>query len=467
MAKISVGKKDLLWVYWSRFLTIGINVLLLPLIMKYLRDEELGLWYVFASISQIVNLFDFGFNSTISRHMTYAWSGADKLKKKSTAEGYSNTTNTKLVSELIVTCKMIYLIISIIGLLIMSTFGTFYIYKVVKEGVTQKILIAWIVYTVSVFLNMFYGYWSSLLQGIGAVEERSKMTVFSKVTQIFVAGGLILSGFGLLGFVISYLLSGLVLRIAGKIFFYRCTKSFEIREKVPFSQVKNCFLMVWATAWKDGMVMLAQYFGTQANTLICAYYIDLSSTSTYGVMTQVVSIIAQVASSYFNAYQPVFSSACLRKDTEKQKEIASKTDLIYKVVFLLGTLALLTLGIPLIKLLRPGMNIGGVFCTLLCLFYYLFNQKDLFASMISSFNEIPYWPAYVFSSVCSLGLSFVFVGQFHLGIMGLVLAQLIVNAIYNFWKWPLYLMKKINLHYYEIYTIGFRGIFEGVYSKRQ
>ena len=120
MAKISVGKKDLLWVYWSRFLTIGINVLLLPLIMKYLRDEELGLWYVFASISQIVNLFDFGFNSTISRHMTYAWSGADKLKKKSTAEGYSNTTNTKLVSELIVTCKMIYLIISIKFVILLS-----------------------------------------------------------------------------------------------------------------------------------------------------------------------------------------------------------------------------------------------------------------------------------------------------------------------------------------------------------
>ena len=71
MAKVNVRKKDLLWVYASRFLTLGINILLLPLIMRYLSEDELGLWYVFSSIAPDVNIFDFGFNSTISIHMTY------------------------------------------------------------------------------------------------------------------------------------------------------------------------------------------------------------------------------------------------------------------------------------------------------------------------------------------------------------------------------------------------------------
>ena len=382
MAKINVGKRELLWVYISRFLTIGINILLLPLIMKYLEDDELGLWYVFASISQIVNLFDFGFNATISRHMSYAWSGAKNLEKKSVSDEYSNETNSNLVSEIIVTCRLVYLIISSIGLIIMSTAGTAYIFSVTDNGVTVRILAAWIVYVISVFLNMFYGYWASLLQGIGAVSERSRMTVFAKVSQIVVASVTIICGLGLLGFVISYLISGVVLRVAGKIYFDKRTKSLKLNKKVPFEKVKKCFTAVWATAWKDGIVMLAQYLATQANTLICASFIDLASTSVYGVMSQVVSIIAQVSASYYNAYQPVFSSACLRKDSKEQKSIVGSTILIYKVLFIIATIALLTIGIPIICFLRPGIKVEIGFTVALCVFYFFFNQKDLFSSMI-------------------------------------------------------------------------------------
>lgn len=465
MAKINVGKRELIWVYISRFLTIGINILLLPLIMKYLEDDELGLWYVFASISQIVNLFDFGFNATISRHMSYAWSGAKNLEKKSVSNEFGNNTNSTLVSEIIVTCRLVYLIISLIGLVIMSTAGTAYIISVTDNGLTVRILAAWVVYVISVFLNLFYGYWASLLQGIGAVSERSRMTVYAKLSQILIASITIICGMGLLGFVISYLVSGVVLRLAGKIFFDKRTKSITLVKKVPFEKVKKCFTAVWSTAWKDGIVMLAQYLATQANTLICASFIDLASTSVYGVMSQVVSIIAQVSASYYNAYQPVFSGACLRKDTKEQKEIVSSTILIYKVLFLLATIALLTIGIPIIGILRPGIQIEIGFTLSLCVFYYFFNQKDLFSSMISSFNEIPYWPSYVISAACSLLLSIVLVSKFNLGIMGLVVAPLVVNLAYNFWKWPVYLMKRVNLQYTEIYTIGFRYLKNKIFKK--
>ena len=69
---MKVRKKDVIWSYLARTFSLGVNVILLPLIMRFLSDTDLGLWYVFASISQVVNLFDFGFNATLSRHMTYA-----------------------------------------------------------------------------------------------------------------------------------------------------------------------------------------------------------------------------------------------------------------------------------------------------------------------------------------------------------------------------------------------------------
>ena len=50
--------------------------------------------------------------------------------------------------------------------------------------------------------------------------------------------------------------------------------------------------------------MIAQYLSTQANTLICAYFVDLNSTSSYGVITQIGSMMGALAASYYAAYQP-------------------------------------------------------------------------------------------------------------------------------------------------------------------
>lgn len=458
MIKVNIRKKDVFWVYTSRFLTIGINLLLLPLIMRYLNEDELGLWYVFSSIAQVVNLFDFGFNSTISRHMTYAWSGANTLEKISVSDDFKDETNNSLVAEIIVTCKIVYLIISLVALIVMLLAGTAYVYKVVREGMTINIIMSWIIYMLSVFLNMFYGYWSSLLQGIGAVAERSKMSVFSKVTQIIIASVLIFRGYGLLGFVISYFTSGVLLRILGKFYFEKRTKELEIIRRVEIDRIKKCFSAVWGTAWKDGVVMLAQYLSTQANTLICAYYIDLASASVYGVMTQIVSVIASVAASYFTAYQPAFSSACLRKDVTEQKRIVCVADFVYKGIFILGVIVLFLIGFPLLRVIRPSMDISISFSILLCLFYYFFNQKDLFASMIASSNEIPYWKSYAVTAVCSLVASIILVRVFNMGIMGLVLAQFSTNLAFNCWKWPIYLMRMVEIKYKDIYRIGYANI---------
>ena len=455
MADVSIRKKDVFWVYTSRFLTIGVNLLLLPLIMKFLGEEELGLWYVFSSISQVVNLFDFGFNSTISRHMTYAWSGAEHLEKTSVSTKYGKEINVELVSEIIHTCRFVYLLISGIALIVMLTVGTGYIYAVTGEAMNKNILFSWIVYMFSVFLNMFYGYWASLLQGIGAVEERSRISVYSKFIQIIVATVLILNGMGLLGFVISYFLSGVVLRFLGKHYFDKRTEGLSCLRKIEFHRIRECFTNVWGTAWKDGIVMLAQYLSTQANTLICAYYIDLASTSIYGIMTQIVSIISSIATSYFTAYQPAFSSACLRKEMDVQKKIICITVYIYKGIFLLGSIALFVVGIPILKIIRPNIEIGFVFSLLLCLFYYFFSQKDLFASMIASFNEIPYWKSYVITALATVAMSVLLIERYNMGIYGLVMAQLITNLVYNCWKWPLYLMRKTKVCYLDIYHIGF------------
>ena len=80
--KINITKRDIIWSYIGTILSMGSNFLMLPMIIFYMNDSMVGLWYVFASIGTIATLFDFGFSVTFARNITYCWSGANKLKKE-------------------------------------------------------------------------------------------------------------------------------------------------------------------------------------------------------------------------------------------------------------------------------------------------------------------------------------------------------------------------------------------------
>lgn len=459
---MNVKKSDIIWAYLSKFFSLGVNIILLPLIMSYLTDTELGLWYVFASISQIVSLFDFGFNATLSRHMTYAWSGAKNLKKVDVGELSDHEHNEHLMSVVIATCRSVYFIISFVAIVVMLTVGSLYIYEVLDHNFLDNYKLSWIIYSFAVFMNLFYGYWSSMLQGIGAVAERNKMNVYSKIIQLFLAYILLSIGFGLLGFVIAYTVSGISLRFFGKAYFLNKSKNLNLTSKIDKNEIKECFGTVWYTAWKDGLVMLAQYLSTQANTLICAYYIDLGATSSYGVITQIASVLASVGSAYFSAYQAKYSNLCLTKDREEQKKLTCSCSLVYKAIFILGTISFIVIGIPLLRIIRPTMRIDILLILLVCIFYYLYYQHSLFASMIASSNDIPYYKAFVTTSICSVLLSIFLTNYTDMGIWGLVSAQIVVNLVYNNWKWPQFVLNNLNLRYRDIYLVGGAQIKEAI-----
>lgn len=49
--EIHITKKDVLWGYIAQFFNIGAGILLLPVILKLLPADILGVWYIFLTIS--------------------------------------------------------------------------------------------------------------------------------------------------------------------------------------------------------------------------------------------------------------------------------------------------------------------------------------------------------------------------------------------------------------------------------
>lgn len=454
MANIHIGKGDIIWSYIGSFFKVAANLILLPVVLRLLTDDELGIWYVFGSVSQIVVLLDFGFAATVARNIAYAWCGVDSLKKDTIAEIQENQeTNFEYFKLVLQTCKVIYTVIAGSALLFLLTAGLFYI-----NSLDPSSIVAWIIYSLGVALNMRYCYYTSFLLGVGAVAENNKAAIITKLVQIVVSIVLLYAGYGVLGVSIAYLLSGIALRLSSKLYFdnYENIKVHlsEIKTKTSWTEVKNTFKIIWHNASKDGLVTLANYLNTQANTLICSSVLGLATTGSYGLSVQLSAIAASIAGIPFSSTLPKLQEKAVKRDNQGGQKLFSGTMILFIVSFIIIT-GLVILLLPVIKWLKPTLTVD-IWLLLAVFFLALVNQVYHYcASLISTFNTLPYTKAFIISSVVAVLFSFFLTKYTGIGIWGLVLAPLLVAFSYNVWKWPLYVLNLYDVSLFTFIKNGF------------
>src|ERR1035437_2483050 len=145
---INISKKDIIWGYFAQFFSMASGIIVLPLILRLLTPEEIGMNYLMLTVGSMVSLFDFGFAPQFGRNISYVFSGVQELKKEGIEINESDIkqVNYRLLATMIHTARYIYRILAFFVLFVMLTFGTLYIYKV-TNGFTnvQNSFIVWII----------------------------------------------------------------------------------------------------------------------------------------------------------------------------------------------------------------------------------------------------------------------------------------------------------------------------------
>ena len=458
--EIKTKKSDVVWNYLGVFFVISSQIIWLPFLLHYLSNELLGIWYIFVSIGGLVTLFDFGFSSQFSRGVSYAWSGATELKK----EGLSlvrkeSLPNINLINSIIKACRMIYFFLASIATLIMCTGGSLYLYNIVPKSLHNEILLAWLVYIIAVFFNLYIGYYVAVLQGIGDIKKMNQAKVIARAIMLLGGIAALIMQWGLLGLAISYLLSGFIQRIMCKYFV-----SFRVRENKnteyenyvykPFEIVK----ILWYNAWRDGLVTISQYITGQASVLLCGAFLTLSDTGIYSVSLQIINAIVQIARGMSSSYMPAVRSMFANDNLLSATKVVSKSVFSYYIITSLSIVVFICLGIPIIQYIKPNFMIDRCVFILLSVHLILLDRHRLSAAFISSLNKLPYTSAFIVSSF--LGIIFAWMTMFFwdLGIWGLILAPLTIQCLYNNWKWPLYLNEYLNTSEYIILSNGITWI---------
>ena len=434
------------------------NFLMLPFIIYFLNDDMLGLWYIFTSIGAIASLFDCGFTVTFARNITYCWSGARELKKENVSFIEDGSPDYTLISKVLYTCKIVYFIISIVALVLLLTLGTIYILFVSSKVRGISHIIAWFIYSIAVFLNLYYGYYTSFLRGIGAVDEANKNNVIARTVQLLLTIVLLFCKLGIIGACIAYLVYGFVVRTMGKHKFYKYhnigDELKKVNQKYDIDCVKDIFKVVWYNAWRDGAISISNYLSNQASTLICSMYLSLRETGMYSLGVQIATAVAAIAGTLYSAYQPALQEAYISKNKDKRNKTMSLIVTSYIYLFIFCMFIVCIIGLPILRLIKPDIIVSIPVLLGLGLYQFILTFRNCYTSYFSCTNRIPYMKSFFVSAILCITLSFGMIYCFNVGIWGLIFSQIISQLVYNVWRWPIKVHKELEISFFDLIKLG-------------
>lgn len=464
MSDIKLSKKDVIWGYFAQFFSIASGVLVLPLILHLLSPEEIGMNYLMLTVGSLVSLFDFGFGPQFGRNITYIFSGAQELKK----EGIHNNEegekqiNYRLLATMIYTARFVYRRLSLIVLLVLLSFGTWYIYKV-TNGFTNvhHSLFIWIIYSISTFFNIYYTYYASLLIGKGMIMESKKAMVYSRIVYILINVSLLLFNVGLLSIAIANLLAPFVERFISQRYFFTNELKSKLGQYVITKKEKlDLFNIVWHNARKLGLVFIGAYAITRFAMFLGGLYLSLSDIASYGLMVQLVGIISGIASTLFMINNPRFAELNIKGNIyDLKKEFAFAMGIFY-LLFLIGGI-FLVLAVPELLVLIKAKAILPVSSILILylIIMLLETNHSFFATMIVIGNSVPFmWVSLITGGFIALG-SYLSLSFTNYGLLGLVLVQGIVQLAYNNWKWPFVILNKYKISLFAFLRLAISEVF--------
>ena len=450
MAVANVGKKDFVWTMLATFFKIGAGVLLFPIILKMLPAETVGVWTIFVTITQLTFIFDFGFNTSFARNVSYVFSGVSLLKR----DGYEHVESSSvdridyaLLGGTIRAMRYFYSRMAVVLFVLFAVLGTFYVYTLMQDysGNVGEVYIAWGILVLINSYNLYTLYYEALLNGRGEIKRVHQIILVGNVVYILLAIVLILLGGGLVAIVASQAVSVLLVRFLSKKAFYT-SSIIEGLSVADDSNYKDILYAITPNAIKVGLTSLGGFIINKSSLFIGSLFVSLETMGSYGITLQLLVVIGMMAGIVTRVYMPkVFQWRVEeRLDLIKQKFYLSSA--VMFLVFALSGIVIVLYGDWMLSLLKSNTTLLPTSLLILIFVqHYLEYNHSNAAQYLLSRNEVPFFKASLISAGCVLFLLGVFVVWLDMGMLGMILAPMIVQGVYQNWKWPLEVVRELRI----------------------
>jgi O-antigen/teichoic acid export membrane protein len=451
---MQITKKDVLWNYAATFLKIASSALLLPFILKMMPSQMVGIWSIFMTITAFASILDFGFNPSFSRNVTYVFSGVKSLKSSGheSVDSKSLIVDYGLLKGLIASMRWFYSRMSIIVFVLLTTLGTFYIHRVLKNynGSISEIYISWGILCLINTYNLYTLYYDSLLEGKGLIKRAKQIIIIGQSVYLFIASILILKGFGLIAIISAQALSVIIVRFLSFRAFFSPAICLSLKTAIskPRSEILKA---IYPNALKIGLSSLGGFMVTRSAILVGSLYLTLDEIASYGITIQLIGIITSLAGIYTATFIPKIVQLRVEHRLQVIKKLYLKGQLVLLFTFIIAGMGLLFIGPLALNLIGSKTELMPFNITALAIFVYLEETNlSIAASILLTKNEVPFFKASLISGgliIVGLLIGFNFL---NFGLIGMILIPLIIDLAYQAWKWPLEVAKDLGLTFSDI-----------------
>lgn len=435
-----IGRKDIYWNYGATFLRIASSVLLLPLILKLMPSEMVGIWSIFMSITAFTILLDLGFNPSFTRNITYIFSGVNNLKVTGfdVVNNENITINYSLLKGVISAMRWFYLRMAIFLFLLLATLGTYYISYLLKNyvGNQYEIYIAWFLLCIINTYNLYSIYYDSLLQGKGLIKRSKQITIIGQLIYLLVAGLLIIYGFGLIAIVSAQAISVVIIRFLSYKSFFTNEIKIEIKNAENYSR-ENILKAIYPNALKIGFTSLGSFLVQRSSLIIGSLFLSLGDIATYGITMQLISVLGGLATVYMSTYQPLIAHQRVKNKLDNIKDLYIKGLFFMFVIYLIGSLFLVLFGDSAFSFIGSQTKFLPIpMLSVALLIGFLESNHSMAGGIMLSKNEVPFFKAALYSGAATFIVLIVLFKFTNLGLWSMIIAPGIVQGVYQNWKWP-------------------------------
>jgi O-antigen/teichoic acid export membrane protein len=398
-----------------RGLNIGIGLLLIPLIIRYLGASRYGIWITLSSIIGWFGFFDIGLGNGLRNKLTEAL----VLEKKELARVYVSTTYAILSIIIGIVVIVFYIVnpfinwtvilnanenlipkgeLSLLALIVFTFFSIQFVLKLITTVLTSDQMPAK----------------ASIFDLLGKILSLSLIFFLTRTTK----GSLLY-----LGIIMSS--TPIFVLVLSSLWFYN-TKYRSIKPSwkfVQFNKAKDLFNL----GAKFFIIQIAVILLYQTDTIIISQLFGPEQVTPYNIAFQYFSVLMMGFSILISPFWSAFTEAWTIRDMDWIKKIMRKLSTVWKVVFI-ASIVMLVFSKNIYRVwIGDSVSISYSMSALVGIWILINIWNSIFSQFLNGVGRLKLQLYLgIFAAVLNIPLS-IFLGK-NIGILGVILASIIVGV---------------------------------------
>lgn len=367
-------------------------IILLPISSYMLSEIELSIWLMFSVISSFILVTEGGLTIAIVRAASYYMAGRSSLTYTPISQDHTlGRRNDRRLVELKKESAILYLILGILVLAIVGTFGAFTIANLISASLTpQKNWLAFIFAILSMAVQIQSMRCSALLQGIGRLEVAKKIQAIFSIIRLAFGFFSIKQGYGLLGFTLLQLLACLIEFVFLSV---STTQSYSIFSDFDKSRKNSSSIIreIWAPVWKISIVRFSGFFIFYGSSLVVAQLNNPQLISSFLISQRLILLCTSFSIVPLLVQLPVINTLIAKHNHGTLHKLAINSMAVCLLLYALASILVIFLGPRILEVISNNfMLLDKPLLAFMALIYFLELHHTMHATIYEASNDHPF-----------------------------------------------------------------------------